>query len=113
MRLDGVRQLVMTTGTSNGADRGARHLVRCVRAVKGVLSNLPIQVQIEPPADLAWIKRLHAAGATAIGIHIESLDHEVRERWTPGKAKVSTAEYEEAWREAVCVFGTTRSRRTC
>ncbi|MEY2443169.1 MAG: hypothetical protein QOJ46_2595, partial [bacterium] len=76
VRLDGVRQLVMTTGTSNGADRGARHLVRCVKAVKGVLSNLPIQVQIEPPDNLAWIRKLHAAGVTAIGIHVESLDEE-------------------------------------
>ena len=34
VRLDGVQQLVMTTGTSNGPDRGARHLVRCVEAVQ-------------------------------------------------------------------------------
>ncbi len=107
-RLDGIRQLVMTTGTSNGADRGARHLGRCVKAVKDVLPNLPIQVQIEPPDNLIWIKRLHAAGATAIGIHVESLDQEVRERWTPGKAQVSLERYEETWDEAVAVFGRNR-----
>jgi radical SAM protein (TIGR04043 family) len=108
VRLDGVRQLVMTTGTSNGADRGARHLARCVRAVKAVLPNLPIQVQIEPPVDLAWIKRLYNAGTVAIGIHVESLDQEVRERWTPGKATVPLERYEEAWTEAVAVFGYNR-----
>ncbi len=108
VRLDGVRQLVMTTGTSNGSDRGARHLVRCVAAVKDVLPNLPIQVQVEPPGDLAWIKRLHAAGTTAIGIHVESLDEEIRRRWTPGKAKVTLERYEEAWTEAVTVFGRNR-----
>ena len=97
VRLDGVRQLVMTTGTSNGPDRGARHLARCVAAVKDVLPNLPIQVQIEPPDDLVWIRRLHAAGVTAIGIHVESLDEEVRARWTPGKASVPLERYEEAW----------------
>jgi radical SAM protein (TIGR04043 family) len=31
VRLDGIRQMVMTTGTSAGRDRGARHLARCVR----------------------------------------------------------------------------------
>ncbi|MEA2193171.1 MAG: hypothetical protein QOI73_3292, partial [Solirubrobacteraceae bacterium] len=108
VRLDGVRQLVMTTGTSNGRDRGARHLMRCVESVHEVLPRLPIQIQIEPPADLSWIRRLRAAGATAIGIHVESLDQEVRKRWTPGKATVSLEYYEEAWAEAVRIFGPNR-----
>ena len=108
VRLDGVRQLVMTTGTSNGRDRGARHLARCVAAVHAVLPDLPIQVQIEPPVDLAWIRRLRAAGTTAIGIHIEALDPKIRRRWTPGKASVPLARYEQAWAEAVRVFGRNR-----
>src|SRR5690606_13105493 len=49
VRLDGVRQMVMTTGTSAAKDRGARHLARCVRAVKRAVPDLPIQVQCEPP----------------------------------------------------------------
>ena len=108
VRLDGVRQLVMTTGTSNGLDRGARHLARCVAAVRAALPELPIQVQIEPPADLGWIGKLHAAGTTAIGIHVESLDQTVRRRWTPGKATVPLERYDEAWSEAVRVFGRNR-----
>ena len=106
--MDGVRQLVMTTGTSNGPDRGARHLARCVTAVSDVLPRLPIGVQIEPPADLSWLRKLHAAGTTAIGIHVESLDQAVRERWTPGKATVGLERYDEAWTEAVRVFGRNR-----
>ncbi|EHN10372.1 Biotin synthase-related enzyme [Patulibacter medicamentivorans] len=108
VRLDGVRQMVMTTGTSNGRDRGARHLARCVAAVLEAVPGLPIQVQIEPPLDLEWIDRLHEAGAAAVGIHVESLDEEVRRRWTPGKATVPIARYEEAWRRAVAVFGPNR-----
>lgn len=108
VRLDGVRQLVMTTGTSNGRDRGARHLARCVAAVREVLPGLPIQVQIEPPVDLVWIRRLYGAGARAIGIHVESLDEKIRSRWTPGKASVPLARYEEAWTEAVLIFGRNR-----
>jgi radical SAM protein (TIGR04043 family) len=108
VRLDGVRQLVMTTGTSNGPDRGAKHLARCVAAVRYVLPNLPIQVQIEPPADLTWLGRLYRAGTMSIGIHVESLDQEVRERWTPGKATVPLEDYEQAWREAVRIFGVNR-----
>jgi len=108
VQLDGVRQMVMTTGTSGGADRGAKHLCKCVRAVKGAVPQLPIQVQIEPPVDMTWIDALRDAGADAIGIHIEALDQDVRERWTPGKATVSRARYEEAWDRALAAFGRNR-----
>ncbi|MCX6468532.1 MAG: MSMEG_0568 family radical SAM protein [Corynebacteriales bacterium] len=105
VRLDGVRQMVMTTGTSAGSDRGARHLARCVRAVRAAVPDLPIQVQCEPPADLGTITELHEAGARSIGIHVESLDDDVRRRWMPGKATVALSEYRAAWAEAVRVFG--------
>ena len=105
VRLDGVTQMVMTTGTSAGSDRGARHLARCVKAVKDAVPALPIQVQCEPPADLAVLAELRDAGADAIGIHVESLDDAVRRRWMPGKATVPLTQYREAWREAVQVFG--------
>ncbi|WP_235928218.1 MSMEG_0568 family radical SAM protein [Goekera deserti] len=110
VRLDGVRQMVMTTGTTNGRDRGARHLARCVRAVTEAVPGLPVQVQCEPPApdDLAAITELKDAGATAIGIHVESLDDAVRRRWMPGKATVPMSQYEAAWDEAVRVFGRNR-----
>jgi radical SAM protein (TIGR04043 family) len=105
VRLDGVTQMVMTTGTSNGRDRGARHLARCVAAVLEAVPGLPIQVQCEPPQDLGAITELHEAGAVSIGIHVESLDDEVRRRWMPGKSTVSLQSYREAWIEAVRVFG--------
>ena len=105
VRLDGVEQMVMTTGTSNGRDRGAKHLARCVRAVKRRVPELAIQVQCEPPADLQTITDLYEAGAASIGIHVESMDDEVRRRWMPGKATVPMSEYWAAWAEAVRVFG--------
>jgi radical SAM protein (TIGR04043 family) len=108
VRLDGVTQMVMTTGTTAGPDRGARALVRAVRAVLAAVPGLPIQVQIEPPGDLGVLTDLHAAGATAIGIHVESLDDQVRRRWMPGKGSVPMTEYEAAWDEAVRVFGRNR-----
>ncbi|MFC4499511.1 MULTISPECIES: MSMEG_0568 family radical SAM protein [Streptomyces] len=108
VRLDGVKQMVMTTGTTTGPDRGARNLVRSVRAVLDAVPGLPVQVQCEPPGDLAWIRELHEAGATAIGLHVESLDDEVRRRWMPGKSTVPMTEYEAAWDEAVRVFGPNR-----
>jgi radical SAM protein (TIGR04043 family) len=103
--LDGVTQMVMTTGTTAGPDRGARNVVRSVQAVLAAVPGLPIQVQIEPPRDLSVIRELYEAGAVSIGIHAESLDDEVRLRWMPGKGSVPMAEYEAAWDYAVEVFG--------
>jgi len=108
VRLDGVTQMVMTTGTTAGPDRGGRHMARCVRAVLAAVPGLPVQVQLEPPADLGVITELRSAGATAIGIHVESMDDAVRARWLPGKSAVPLAEYERAWDEAVRVFGWNR-----
>jgi radical SAM protein (TIGR04043 family) len=105
VRLDGVTQMVMTTGTSAGKDRGATHLARCVRAVKAAVPWLPVQVQCEPPGDLATLTELRESGADSIGIHVESLDDTVRRRWMPGKSTVALAEYRAAWAEAVRVFG--------
>lgn len=105
VRLDGIAQMVMTTGTSAGSDRGARHLARCTAAVKAAVPDLPIQVQCEPPADLGVLAELRNAGADSIGIHVESLDDAVRRQWMPGKATVPLDVYRAAWRESVRVFG--------
>ena len=105
VRLDGVRQVVMTTGTSNGRDRGARHVARCVRAVKAAVPGLPVQVQVEPPEDLTALAELRDAGADSLGIHVESLDDAVRRRWMPGKATVSLERYRAAWAKGVRLFG--------
>jgi radical SAM protein (TIGR04043 family) len=108
VRLDGVKQLLMTTGTTATADRGARYLARCVAAIVEAVPGLPVQVQCEPPGDLSALAALREAGATAIGIHVESLDDGVRRRWMPGKATVPLSAYWEAWAEAVRVFGRNR-----
>lgn len=105
VRLDGVTQMVMTTGTSRGPDRGARYVAKCVRAIRAAVPDFPIQVQIEPPADLSVIADLYEAGARSIGIHVESMDDAVRAQWMPGKSTVTLDEYRAAWREAVRVFG--------
>ena len=107
-RLDGVTQVVLTTGTSAAADRGARYLARCVAAIHAAVPSLGIQVQCEPTDDLEAFTLMHEAGATAIGIHVESLDDDVRRKWMPGKSTVPLTEYWRSWHEAVRVFGHNR-----
>jgi radical SAM protein (TIGR04043 family) len=105
VRLDGVEQLVLTTGTPATADRGAAHLAACTAAVKRAVPDLPIQVQCEPPADLEWFERLRAAGVDTLGMHLEAVEPAVRAAVMPGKASVGVEDYFTAFAAAVAVFG--------
>jgi radical SAM protein (TIGR04043 family) len=102
--LDGVKHMVMTTGTPNATDRGARILCESAFGVKAAV-DLPIQAQCEPPDDDAWFQRLKDAGVDALGMHLEIISPEVRQAIMPGKAKVSVERYFEAFAAAVDVFG--------
>ncbi len=102
--LDGVKHMVMTTGTPNFEDRGAEILCESAFAVKTAV-DLPIQGQCEPPDDPAWFKRMKDAGIDALGMHLEAVTPEVRARIMPGKASVSLEQYLASFAEAVAVFG--------
>lgn len=105
VRLDGIEQLVLTTGTPATPDRGAAHLAACAAAVRAAVPGLPIQVQCEPPEDFGWFARLRAAGADTLGMHLEAVEPAVRATVMPGKAEVPVDRYLEAYAAAVAVFG--------
>lgn len=104
VELDGVKHMVMTTGTPNRTDRGAAVLAESAAAVKAVV-DLPIQAQCEPPDDDAWFQRLRDAGVDTLGMHMEAVTPAVRDAIMPGKAEVSVERYLEAFKAAVPVFG--------
>lgn len=104
VRLDGVKHLVMTTGTPNLSDRGAAYLTECARAIRARV-DLPIQAQCEPPDDFIWFDRMKAAGIDSLGMHLEAADPLVRATIMPGKASVPLDYYFEAFAAAVKVFG--------
>jgi radical SAM protein (TIGR04043 family) len=104
VRLDGIKHLIMTTGTPNTGDRGAAYLTECAKAIRAKV-DLPIQAQCEPPDDFIWFERLHSAGVDSLGMHLEAIDPQVRARIMPGKATVPLAYYLDAFATAVRVFG--------
>lgn len=104
VRLDGVKHMIMTTGTPNTGDRGAAYLAECARAVKAAVP-LPIQAQCEPPDDFVWFSRMREAGVDSLGMHLEAVMPEVRARIMPGKAEVPVEYYFQAFESAVKVFG--------
>ena len=102
--LDGVKHVVLTTGTPATRDRGASVLAECARAI-GAASGLAIQAQCEPPDDFAWFELLARAGVVSLGMHLEAVTEPVRHRIMPGKAEVPLFVYFKAFAEAVAVFG--------
>ncbi|MDY0748949.1 MSMEG_0568 family radical SAM protein [Paucibacter sp. R3-3] len=104
VELDGVRHMVMTTGTPPTPDRGAALLCESAAAVRAAV-DLPIQAQCEPPDTDAWFQRLKDAGVDTLGMHIEVVGEDLRRQLLPGKSEVPMARYWEAFEAAVAVFG--------
>jgi radical SAM protein (TIGR04043 family) len=102
--LDGVKHVVLTTGTPNVTDRGAAVLCESAAGIRAAVA-IPIQAQCEPPREHAWFARLRDAGVDALGMHLEAVTPEVRRRIMPGKATVSLERYFDAFAAAVKVFG--------
>ena len=116
VRLDGVRQMVMTTGhvgrprPRRPAPRALRAR-RCTAAVPGPARS---RCRASRPPTWPCCRSCSDAGAVSIGIHVESLDDDVRRRWMPGKGcgadGASTAP--RGARPCGC-SAATRSRPTC
>jgi radical SAM protein (TIGR04043 family) len=102
--LDGAVNATLTTGSSNGVDRGARYVARCGHAVREA-TGLPVEVQFEPPMRLDVIDEVADLGIDSVGIHVESFDPEVLARVAPGKARTGIDQYFRAWEHAVALFG--------
>lgn len=104
LRLDGVKHVTLTAGSTDQPDDGIRYLGRCAHAIKEKTS-LPVHIQFEPSGNTDIFAELQEAGVDTIGLHVESFDQRIREKITPGKAKISLETYFAAFEQAVAVFG--------
>jgi radical SAM protein (TIGR04043 family) len=104
VELDGVKHMVMTTGTPPTPDRGAKVLCDSAEAIRAAV-DLPLQAQCEPPDTDAWFQRLKDSGVDTLGMHLEVIGADLRREILPGKAEVPMARYWDAFEAAVEVFG--------
>lgn len=102
--LDGITNIVFTSGVSPDEEKALSKYAEICSEVKQA-TGIPIQLQIIPPEDLSWLRRLKDSGVDSLGVHIETFDPEVFEKITPGKARIGLLKYIETWKEAVNVFG--------
>jgi len=98
------KHITLTTGTPETADRGVKLFIPYVKKIREI-SNIPIHIQFEPPRNLSDMEYLRNSGVDTVGIHIETLDEQVRKKICPGKARVSREKYFDTWVKAVALFG--------
>ena len=103
-RLDGVRHVVLTTGTASPPEKEFSILCRCAEAIKSK-TDLAIHAQVMPPRHAYRLKALKDAGVDTVGIHIESMDMEILREMAPAKAALGLERYMAAWKAAVGLFG--------
>ena len=97
--------MTLTSGTDKNPDKGAKRYVEMLKGIKKENPDLPLHVQIEPMENLSYIDELKNAGADTIGIHIETLNEDIRKQITPGKSHISRDMFEINWNHALEIFG--------
>ncbi len=98
------RHVILTIGSLPQPDKGTRIYSEITREIKKDY-DIPIHVQLEPPAKVEYFEDLHEAGVDTVGIHIESFDKDVLRRICPGKISISLEKYKDAWKFAAQLFG--------
>ncbi|MBD3406378.1 MAG: radical SAM protein [Candidatus Lokiarchaeota archaeon] len=100
-----VKDILMTTGTPDADDVGIERILSVVRAIREI-SDIPVGVQFEPPIDAEKIHEVYKVGVNAVGIHIESIDPDIRAKYCPGKTEYGSYElYMKSWKLALDLFG--------
>ena len=104
LKYDGVKHVVLTSGSGTSSIKVIRYLSECTCAIKRA-ADLPVHVQIEPPENPDELGELKAAGLDTIGIHIENFDPDILSEIAPVKARFGIKRYERAWKKSVELFG--------
>lgn len=97
--------MTLTSGTEEGKDKGAKRYIELLKEIKKYFPDLPLHVQIEPLDEFNYLYDLKNAGADTIGIHIETINEQIRKKITPGKSHIPYSTFKENWQKAVDIFG--------
>ncbi|MBQ1392849.1 MAG: radical SAM protein, partial [Lachnospiraceae bacterium] len=82
----------LTGGNTFTPDHGALGYIEFIEAIRNV-SDIPICIEMSPPDNIIYLKKLHDAGASAVMMNIEMLDSHSVMFW--GKDVEETKKYLE------------------
>ena len=94
----------LTGGNTFTPDHGALGYIEFIEAIRNV-SDIPICIEMSPPDNIIYLKKLHDAGASAVMMNIEMWNEDDRKYIMPGKSVIQKADYMRAWEDAVRLFG--------
>jgi hypothetical protein len=103
--------ITLTNGNTSSPDRGCFCYIPIVSQINDSITRnfpgnkVPVQVECAPPEDARCLHDLFKAGVDSFSINYECFDHEVRNKVIPGKGKIPTSQYENAWRYVIDNLG--------
>ncbi len=91
----------LTGGNTFSPDHGIAYYEKYVKALHAINTSSPISLEIAPPNDVAWLKKLVDGGASGFSINIEIWDENTRKQICPGKSQIKKELYYKAWEAGV------------
>ena len=91
-------QICLGGGSPLTPGKGTEYFLRCIKEIRKRVKNVPIWVEMVPPAENRYIQKMIDAGANSFGFNIEVWNDNLRKKICPGKFEVSKERYLEAFR---------------
>lgn len=86
-------------------------IIKISKYIKEKISK-PIYLMSLPPQNIKILKSLKEAGITEAAFNLEMFDRELARKYMPGKGKIPLSIYENAFKEAVALWGRTGNVRS-
>lgn len=98
-------------GGSNAPDDDFASAIAIAEHIRDTTGK-PIYLMSLPPQNANILARLQQAGITEVAFNLEVFDRDVARRYMPGKGAIPLSVYENAFRAATQLWGTTGNVRT-
>lgn len=98
--------ITLNGGMTFSDGRGMELMLPIVKAIRDNYPDVQIAVEMTPPKDPVWIKKIVDAGVSSLMMNLEIWDDSLREQKIPGKNKYcSKQDYLKAFKKAVSLLG--------
>lgn len=97
--------LHFTGGNTYTPYHGVAYYEKYVKAIRSANSKIPISLEISPPEDINYLKKMVEFGVNGFSINIEVWDEKKRQEICPGKSKIKRELYFKAWEMGTNLLG--------
>lgn len=86
-------QVCLGGGSPITAGKGTEYFLDCIKEIRKRVKEIPIWIEMVPPAENKYIRLMIDAGANSFGFNIEIWDDDLRKEICPGKFEVNKERY--------------------